>query len=72
MPTADGSGFDAILIQATDAQIYEIDSFEIHRRDGTTIQTAGATTTFCSADIVPARVLDHCWTLKASGRQRRP
>ncbi|HZE99648.1 MAG TPA: hypothetical protein VE981_21760 [Planctomycetota bacterium] len=53
MPTPTAGGFDAILIQATDAQIYEIDSFEIIDATGTTIQTAGATTTFCSADIVP-------------------
>ena len=51
MPPPVSPGFDAILIQATVNQIYEIDSIEILDSTGTTIETAADLTTFCSADV---------------------
>ncbi len=39
MPTPTAGGFDAILIQATANQVYEIDAFEIIDATGTTIAT---------------------------------
>jgi len=42
MPPPTAGGFDAILIQATDLQVYEVDAFEILDSTGTTIATPSA------------------------------
>lgn len=52
MPTPATTGFNAILIQATDAQVYEIDAIEVIDATGTTTETAAAGTTFGSANLV--------------------
>lgn len=57
MPAPTAGGFDAILIQATENQVYEIDAIEILDATGTTIQTAAGATTFCSPDILAPELL---------------
>jgi hypothetical protein len=57
MPPPTAGGFDAILIQATDVQVYEVDAFEIIDATGTTLQTAAGATIFSSLDVVPT-ILD--------------